>query len=400
MRILVLGTGYVGTVTAAAFAFYRQDVVACDIDQAKIDTLSSGKAHFYEPQLNDLLGEQIASGRLVFRMLSDDEIRSADVIVCAVGTPPRADGSANTDAVLELARRVANVVEREMVFIIKSTVPPGTCALVHRLYPKLLAASNPEFLAEGSAVRDALLPSRIVYGADDPRAQRLLAAMYKPWSDRGTPVVSMSTVSSEMAKYAANAFLATKISFINEIAELCEALGADASEVAEGIGYDPRIGPAFLKHGLGYGGSCFPKDTQALLAVGKSRDVHLAIVEAAEARNFRQRERYFQKIADACGGSVAGKKIAVLGLAYKTDTDDTRQSPALAIIEMLLAADARISAFDPLVQALPHYEQVQVARTIEEAVADVDAVLVATNWPEFQKWKKLATIPVIDGRPS
>ncbi len=402
MRIGILGCGWVGTVTAVVFAQHGYDVAAYDVDEEKIIALSQGHISWYEPGLSELLQAQLAAGRLRFVRKEIEVLQNADILFCCVGTPPQADGSANIDAIFTAAEMVAlSLAQNEQkVFVIKSTVPPGTGAEVARRYPQLLVASNPEFLAEGTAVHDALTPSRIVYGSDDDHATEVLAELYRPWQEQGTPLVAMKRIESEMTKYAANAFLATKISFMNEMAELCEAFAANPSHIAQGIALDPRIGTAFLRHGLGYGGSCFPKDTQALLAVACAHDITLPLVAAAEERNFRQRERYVKKIIHACGGSVQGKTIAILGLAYKPHTDDVRGAPALDLIRLLEKQGAYIKAYDPMVHTLPSHVHVQLFSSIDEATSDVDAVCIATDWPEIIAWKNMTTMPFIDGRPA
>ncbi len=395
MHIHIIGAGWVGLVTAGAFAEHHT-VSVIDVNAERIALLKSGKIPFFELDLQELLRKGVQKGGMSFFDSSDASLEAPDMIFCAVGTPQGQDGRADLSAVIAAAEACEKRFPGS-VFVVKSTVPPGTCAMLSERFPGLSFASNPEFLAEGTAVRDALFPSRIVFGAQEQETLNVLAKVYAPWQQQGVAIVATNCVTSELAKYAANAFLATKISFVNEMSEFAEAVGADMRVVSKSMGYDSRIGSKFLAHGLGYGGSCFPKDTQALLAVAQDREIPLPLVREAEARNTRQRARFLENIVHAHRSAEGRGHIAVLGVSYKAGTDDTRSAPALEIIAKLLAQDISVRWFDPMVQeiGLP----VMRSPSLVEACTGASVVFVATEWPEILEYaEKLPQKSVIWGR--
>ena len=357
MKILVIGTGYVGLVAGACLAETGNDVVCADIDASKIDRLRQNILPIYEPGLDELVRRNQDQGRLAFTTDVGGATANAQVVFLAVGTPPGEDGSADLRHVLAAAGTVGQHLTREAVIITKSTVPVGTAAKVaavvgeHARVPFHIC-SNPEFLKEGDAVEDFLRPDRVVLGVESDFARSLLAELYAPFVRTGKPILFMDIASAELTKYAANAMLATRISFMNEIALLCEQVGADVDNVRRGIGSDARIGPAFLFPGPGYGGSCFPKDVKALLRTAAEHHIDLKVIEGAEQANDRQKRVVFDRLVQALGGSVQGRRIAVWGLAFKARTDDLRESPALAVIDALLSAGASVVAHDPV--AMPN----------------------------------------------
>ncbi|MEK9157461.1 MAG: UDP-glucose/GDP-mannose dehydrogenase family protein [Patescibacteria group bacterium] len=395
MNIYIIGAGWVGLVTAGVFAEHHW-VTVVDVNTDCIALLKSGKIPFFEPDLQELLQKGVQRGNILFLDSLDSSLGIPDVIFCAVGTPQAADGRADLSAVI-LAAQECEQKFPGCIFVVKSTVPPGTCAMLGERFPNLSFASNPEFLAEGTAVRDALFPSRIVFGAHDQKTLDVLTKVYASWQQEGVAIITTDCVTSELAKYAANAFLATKISFVNEMSEFAEEVGADMRIISKSMGYDSRIGSKFLVHGLGYGGSCFPKDTQALLATARDRHISLPLVHEAEARNTRQRARFLEKIVRAHRSAGGRGHVAVLGVAYKAGTDDTRSAPALEIIAGLLAQDIPVRWFDPMVQEIG----LPVGRSIglDEACASALVVFVATEWPEILAYaEKLPQESVLWGR--
>jgi UDPglucose 6-dehydrogenase len=403
MQILVIGTGYVGLVVGACLAETGNDVVCADIDERKIAGLRRNALPIYEPGLEELVRRNQERGRLSFTADVPEATRSATVVFIAVGTPPGEDGSADLRHVLAAAETVGRHLTREAIVVTKSTVPVGTAAKVaevlgaHARVP-FHVCSNPEFLKEGDAVEDFLRPDRVVLGVDSDYARSVLAELYAPFVRTGKPILFMDVPSAELTKYAANAMLATRISFMNEIARLCERVGANVDNVRRGVGSDSRIGAAFLFPGPGYGGSCFPKDVKALLRTGEECGTPLCVVQAVEQANERQKGVVFDKLARALGGDLGGARVAVWGLAFKPQTDDLRESPALALIDAL---------HDPV--AMPHArallgDRVAFAESNYDAVAGADALAVVTDWneyrhPDFERVRAALARPiVVDGR--
>ena len=386
-------------------------VVCADVDQAKIDGLRNNVLPIYEPGLDDYVERNQKQGRLSFTTNIGEAIASADVVFIAVGTPPDEDGSADLRHVLAVAEQIGRHMTRELVVVTKSTVPVGTAAKVsaavngHAKLPFHMC-SNPEFLKEGAAIDDFMKPDRVVIGVETDHARSVMAELYAPFVRTGKPILFMDLPSAEMTKYAANAMLATRISFMNEIANLCEVVGADVDQVRKGIGSDTRIGPAFLFPGPGYGGSCFPKDVKALVRTARACDVPLRVLDAVEHANDEQKHVLFKKV-EACLGSVKGKRIALWGLAFKPNTDDMREAPALVLIEELLGAGAQVVAHDPVAM---HETERRIGRTITyaessyAALADADALIVVTDWneyrhPDFERMRTSLRSPVVvDGR--
>jgi UDPglucose 6-dehydrogenase len=412
MNISVVGTGYVGLVVGACLAETGNDVVCADVDPAKIEGLKRNQLPIYEPGLEPLVERNQQQNRLSFTTDVPTAIASAKVIFIAVGTPPDEDGSADLRHVLAVADQIGRHMTRELVIVTKSTVPVGTAAKVaeavgrHAKYPFHLC-SNPEFLKEGAAVDDFLKPDRVVLGVETDFARSAMAELYAPFVRTGKPIIFMDIASAEMTKYAANAMLATRISFMNEIARLCEVVGADVDHVRRGIGSDERIGPSFLFPGPGYGGSCFPKDVKALIKTARGVKVPLAVLEAVEEANDRQKHILFQKLSKALGGSVTGATVAVWGLAFKPQTDDMREAPALTLIEELLAANVTVRAHDPVAEHEARRrlgDRVGFADSNYDAVAGADALVIVTDWneyrhPDFNRVKQALRRPVlIDGR--
>jgi len=399
MNVAVVGTGYVGLVTGACFAEFGVSVVGVDKDAAKIERLRQGQVPFYEPGLEEMVARNMREQRLAFTTDIKTAIEKALVIFIAVGTPPGDGGAADLSFVREVALSIASHMNGYKVVVTKSTVPMGTGAMIRGLIEKTQAqkisfsvASNPEFLREGAAIEDFMRPNRIVIGAEDSQAAAILRDLYNPLYLIETPFVVTSVVSAEMIKYASNAFLATKISFINEIAALCEAVGADVHEVARGMGLDNRIGKKFLHPGPGFGGSCFPKDTRAILHLADEAGVPAQIVRAVVQANEAQPGRMVEKIRRAVG-DLKGKTIACLGLAFRPNTSDTRESPAIRIIRELRAGGARIRAFDPVAmpesrQALP---DVEFGEDAYDTARGCDALVIATEWNQFRNldWDRM-----------
>jgi len=392
MRVTIFGSGYVGLVTGVCFAEFGVSVVGVDKDAAKIDLLRQGKVPFYEPGLEEMVGRNMRENRLSFTTDIKSAVEKALVVFIAVGTPPGDGGAADLSFVREVALSVARHMNGYKVVVTKSTVPMGTGAMIRDLIAKnqrqkvpFSVASNPEFLREGAAIEDFMRPNRIVIGAEDSQAVAILRDLYNPLYLIETPFVVTSVVSAEMIKYASNAFLATKISFINEMATLCEAVGADVHEVARGMGLDNRIGKKFLHPGPGYGGSCFPKDTRAILQMADEAGVPARIIRAVIEVNEGQAGRMVEKIRKAVG-DLRGKTIACLGLSFKPNTSDTRDSPAIKIIRDLRSAGARVRAYDPVSmpecrQALPDLDY---AEDPYDAATGCDALVIATEWNQFR----------------
>jgi UDPglucose 6-dehydrogenase len=394
VKITVIGTGYVGLVTGACFAEFGNHVVCVDKDASKIEQLREGEIPIYEPGLEDVVERNVKAGRLEFSTDLADAVRQSLVVFIAVGTPQGNDGRADLKYVREVARSIAEHLNSYKVIVTKSTVPAGTGQMIREIVEEHKAeehpfsvASNPEFLREGSAIEDFLRPNRVVIGTEDEQSAAILKDLYAPLYLIETPFVVTSVVAAEVIKYASNAFLATKISFINEIADLCESLGADVHAVARGMGLDKRIGPKFLHPGPGYGGSCFPKDTRAVLELARDRGIDLGIVDAVIRVNEGRVPKMLAKIEDGCGGEVRGLTIALLGLTFKPNTDDLRESPAIAIRDGLVERGARVRAFDPVAMELAAVdgpEGVTYCENEYDAAEGADALVLATEWNQFR----------------
>ena len=412
MNISVIGTGYVGLVVGACLAETGNDVICADVDAGKVERLKQNRLPIYEPGLESYVERNQRDGRLSFTTDVAWAVGEADVVFIAVGTPPDEDGSADLRHVLGVAEIIGTSMRRELVVVTKSTVPVGTAARVAEVIGRrgqhpFHMVSNPEFLKEGAAVDDFMKPDRVVLGVETDHARSVMAELYAPFVRTGRPIIFMDIASAEMTKYAANAMLATRISFMNEIANLCERVGANVDLVRRGIGSDERIGPSFLFPGPGYGGSCFPKDVQALARTARERGVQLQVIESVEAVNARQKHRLAEKLMAAMGPHIRGARVALWGLAFKANTDDMRESPALTVIDDLLAAGAEIVAHDPV--AIPEAKRRLDARVtfVEngyEAIRDADALIVITDWneyrhPDFERMRTLLRRSlVVDGR--
>jgi UDPglucose 6-dehydrogenase len=393
MRVTMIGTGYVGLVSGACFADFGHHVTCVDTDADKIERLLAGIMPIYEPGLDELVETNVKAGRLSFATDLTRPVREADAVFIAVGTPSRrGDGHADLSYVEAAARDIARVMDGFTVVVNKSTVPVGTGDMVEGIIRAerpdgdFTVVSNPEFLREGAAISDFKRPDRVVVGCDDERARQVMRELYRPLFLNETPIMFTSRRSSELIKYAANAFLATKIAFINEMADLAEATGANVQDVARGIGLDGRIGRKFLNAGPGYGGSCFPKDTLALVKTARDFGAPASIVEAVVASNDARKDRMAAKVVAACGGSVAGKTIAVLGLTFKPNTDDMRDAPSLKIIPALLEAGASVRAFDPegMEEARKHLSGLEFADGPYPCVTGADCVVILTEWDQFR----------------
>jgi UDPglucose 6-dehydrogenase len=394
MRIAMIGSGYVGLVSGVCLSDVGHQVVCVDNDERKIAALRRCEIPIHEPGLEQLVAANLAAGRLSFSTDLPAAVTSADVVFIAVGTPARrGDGHADLSYVYAAAREIAHAIEGFTVVVTKSTVPVGTGDAIERIVRRerpdanVVVVSNPEFLREGAAINDFLHPDRIVIGVDDPKGRAAMQSVYRPLQAAGVPILMVSRRTAELTKYAANAFLATKISFINEIADLCERVGASVDEVANGIGLDKRIGTQFLNAGPGYGGSCFPKDTVALLRTAHDYGMGLRVVESVVAVNEARKPAMARRIADAIGGDVDGKTIAVLGLTFKSDTDDMREAPAIAIIDSLQRGGATIRAYDPVgvAQARNHLTDVVYADDPYHCANGADALVVITDWRCFRE---------------
>ncbi len=405
----MIGSGYVGLVSGACFADFGHDVICVDKDKSKIDALLGGKIPIFEPGLDHLVASNVAAGRLQFTTDLAEGVRDADAVFIAVGTPSRrGDGHADLSYVYGAAKEIAGAINGFTVIVDKSTVPVGTGDEVERIIREanpdadFAVVSNPEFLREGAAIDDFKRPDRVVIGGDDPRALEVMRQIYRPLALGRSPIIEMSRRGAELTKYAGNAFLATKITFINEIADLCEKVGADVQDVARGIGLDNRIGGKFLHAGPGYGGSCFPKDTLALLKTSQDYDAPQRIVEAVVAVNDNRKRAMGRKVIAACGGDVRGKTIAVLGLTFKPNTDDMRDSPAIAVVQTLQDAGAKVRAYDPegMEQAKLVLDGIDYCTNSYEAMEGADALVIVTEWDAFRaldldRVKSLLSAPIL-----
>lgn len=422
MKITVIGSGYVGLVTGACFADMGNHVTCVDVDQKKLESLKAGVVPIYEPGLEDIIHQAQKMGFMTFTDNLEQALQGCEVAFIAVGTPPNEDGSADLKYVLTVAQQIGQTMNDYLVVVDKSTVPVGTADKVTAAISKALAergaqiefdvVSNPEFLKEGAAIDDFMKPDRIVIGTHSAKAEEVMRELYAPFSRNHDKMIVMGVRDAEMTKYAANAMLATKISFINEVAGLCEHLGVDVEQVRRGIGADQRIGHSFIYPGCGYGGSCFPKDVKALIRMGRDVEFKAGILDAVQARNESQKERLFEKVAKHFG-ALAGKKIAIWGLAFKPGTDDMREAPSVVLIQRLLAAGADVTVFDPVARetaqaafAAAHLDQSRI--TFHEdpyaALKGADALALVTEWklfrqPDFKRIKELLKTPALfDGR--
>ncbi len=417
MKITVVGTGYVGLVSGACLADVGMDVTCVDIDQQKIANLKKGILPIYEPGLEHIVARNVAAGRLNFTSTLSDAIVGSETVFIAVGTPPGEDGSADLQYVLKVAQSIGEHMQDYLVVVTKSTVPVGTASKVKSTLQSALTkrglttdfdvASNPEFLKEGAAIDDFMRPDRIVCGVDNERAEGVLSRLYKPFTLNGHPVLFMDIPSAEMTKYAANAMLATKISFMNDIALLCEVMGADVNQVRRGIGSDPRIGHKFIYPGIGYGGSCFPKDVKALVRAGEENGHALRILQAVEDVNDDQKQVMVKKVMAQFGQDLTGKHFAMWGLSFKPETDDMREAPSVVIANALLEAGATVAAYDPVaMEEAKHLlgDRITYANEAYVALEGADALLLVTEWREFRmpNWDRvkeaMQTPVVIDGR--
>lgn len=417
MHIAIVGTGYVGLVSGACFSEMGIDVTCVDIDSRKIERLLNGEVPIYEPGLDEIVERNVKAGRLHFTTDLTSCLDSVDIVFSAVGTPPDEDGSADLKYVIDVARTVGRHMNKYLVLVTKSTVPVGTAKIIRSVVQEELdrrgknidfdIASNPEFLKEGAAIKDFMTPDRVVVGVESKRARKMMEKLYRPFTLNGYPILIMDIPSAEMTKYAANAMLATRISFMNEIANLCEHVGANIDNVRKGIGADVRIGSHFLYAGCGYGGSCFPKDVKALIHTGKENGYRMKIIEAVESVNEKQKEIVFDKISAAFNGNLAGKNIAIWGLSFKPETDDMREAPSLVIIEKLLEAGATVKVFDPIAmeEAMRRIgDKVVYCKDMYDAVIDADALAVITEWKLFRlpNWniiyKVMKNHLIVDGR--
>lgn len=417
MNIAIVGTGYVGLVSGACFSEMGIDVTCVDIDENKITKLLNGEMPIYEPGLDDLVARNVKAGRLHFTTDLTSCLDKVEIVFSAVGTPPDEDGSADLKYVLEVARTVGRHIKKHVVLVTKSTVPVGTAKKVRVAVQEELdkrgveiefdVASNPEFLKEGAAIKDFMTPDRVVVGVESERAKKMMEKLYRPFTLNGYPILIMDVPSAEMTKYAANAMLATRISFMNDIANLCERIGANVDNVRKGMGADSRIGSRFLYAGCGYGGSCFPKDVKALLHTGIENGYHMRVIEAVESVNEEQKNIVFDKLSKAFNGDLKGKTIAMWGLSFKPETDDMREAPALVVIDKLLKAGAVINVFDPI--AMDETKRrigdvVTYCKDMYEAVIDADAIALMTEWKQFRmpSWaiirKAMKNYVVVDGR--
>lgn len=418
MKIAIVGTGYVGLVSGACFSEVGVDVTCVDIDHEKIENLRRGIIPIYEPGLAELVARNGAAGRLQFATALADVIDDVEIVFCAVGTPPDEDGSADLSHVLAVAREFGRNIKRHTMLVVKSTVPVGTSELVRAAVRAELEArgcpdipfelaSNPEFLKEGAAIKDFMSPDRVVIGIESERGRKLMERLYRPFLLNNFRVMFMDLPSAEMTKYAANAMLATRISFINEIANLCERVGADVNAVRTAMGADARIGGKFLYPGCGYGGSCFPKDVRALIRTGLDNGCEMSVISAVEAVNERQKHIVYDKIERLFDGALAGRRIALWGLAFKPETDDMRCAPSLVVIERLLAAGATVRVFDPV--AIDECRRrlgdaVEYAADMYDAADGADAVALLTEWKQFRlpDWARVARLmkgrDIVDGR--
>ncbi len=416
MKIAIVGSGYVGLVSGACFSEMGVDVTCVDIDERKIANLKSGVIPIYEPGLDELVARNADAGRLHFTTSLESVLDDVEVVFSAVGTPPDEDGSADLQYVLEVARTFGKNINKYTLLVTKSTVPVGTSVKIKQVIKEELArrgkdvpfevASNPEFLKEGAAIKDFMSPDRVVIGIESDYARKVMERLYRPFLLNNFRVIFMDIASAEMTKYAANSMLATRISFMNDIANLCELVGADVNMVRKGIGSDARIGNKFLYAGCGYGGSCFPKDVKALIHTGKENGYDMRVIEAVECVNEAQKGIVFRKLGNALG-DLNGKKIAVWGLAFKPETDDMREAPSLVVIEKLLKSGANVVVYDPVAMDECRRrlgDRVAYAKDKYDAVVDADALAMLTEWKEFRlpSWnvirKAMKGNVIVDGR--
>lgn len=417
MKIVIVGTGYVGLVTGACFAQMGVSVVCVDVDKEKIASLQEGRIPIYEPGLEEMVKRNSDAGRLSFTCDLADALSGAEVVFSAVGTPPDQDGSVDLHYVEEVAGEVGRNLQEPIIFVTKSTVPVGTAEMVRSIIRSELekrgadvdfeVASNPEFLKEGAAVEDFMRPERVVVGVESEKARQTLTRLYRPFMLNGDHLIFTDIASAEMIKYAANAMLATRISFMNDIASLCERVGADIDMVRKGIGSDSRIGSKFLYAGCGYGGSCFPKDVKALISTGEKNGVGMQILKAVEAVNERQKGVLFDKLSNHYNGNLRGRTVTLWGLAFKPETDDMREAPALVLIEKLTAAGCKVRVYDPVAMAECRRrvgERVIYCEDMYSAASGSEALLLVTEWKEFRmpNWAgikaDMVSPVVIDGR--
>ena len=417
MKIAIVGTGYVGLVSGACFAEMGADVTCIDVDNCKIEKLRSGQIPIYEPGLEELVARNVADGRLHFSTELGECLDQVEIVFSAVGTPPDEDGSADLRYVLEVAREFGRKINRYTLLVTKSTVPVGTAQKVRQAVAEELAArgvqvefdvaSNPEFLKEGDAIDDFMKPDRVVVGVESERARQLMERLYKPFMMNNYRMIFTDVASAEMIKYAANSMLATRISFMNDIANLCEIVGADVNMVRKGIGADARIGSKFLYAGCGYGGSCFPKDVKALIRTAEQKGYRMRVLEAVEAVNERQKGILYEKFEREFDGEVEGRCVAMWGLSFKPETDDMREAPSLVLIERLLAAGCRVRVFDPIAMDEARRrldDRVEYCASKYDALEGADALMIVTEWKQFRlpNWARVAEAMkggvVIDGR--
>lgn len=417
MKIAIVGTGYVGLVTGTCFAEMGMEVYCVDIDRRKIENLKNGIIPIYEPGLEELVVRNHEVGRLHFTTELREVLDEVEIVFSAVGTPPDEDGSADLKYVLDVARTIGQTMTKYLLVVTKSTVPVGTAQKIKQTILDEQAgrgvsidfdiASNPEFLKEGAAVKDFMHPDRVVVGVESDRAKKLMEKLYHPFMLNNFRIIYMDVPSAEMTKYAANAMLATRISFMNDMANLCEIIGADVNMVRKGIGADTRIGSSFLYAGCGYGGSCFPKDVKALIRTADEQGYPMRILQAVEAVNEYQKTVLYRKLEQYYRGNLSGKKVAMWGLAFKPETDDMREAPSLVLIDLLLKAGCRVTAYDPV--AIPEAkrrigDRIRYAKDIYEAVNDADVLMIVTEWKEFRlpSWPKIKqqmkTPLILDGR--
>lgn len=417
MKIAIVGTGYVGLVSGACFAEMGADVTCVDVDKRKIEMLQKGQIPIYEPGLEELVERNVADGRLHFSTDLGECLDQVKIVFSAVGTPPDEDGSADLRYVLEVAREFGRKINRYTLLVTKSTVPVGTASKVKAAVVEELAkrgvdvpfdvASNPEFLKEGDAIDDFMKPDRVVVGVESDRAKELMERLYKPFMMNNYRMIFTDVASAEMIKYAANSMLATRISFMNDIANLCEIMGADVNMVRKGIGADARIGSKFLYPGCGYGGSCFPKDVKALIRTAAQQGYRMQVLEAVEAVNERQKGILFEKFERYFKGDIAGRSVAMWGLSFKPETDDMREAPSLVLIERLLAAGCKVRAFDPIAMDEARRrlgDKIEYCSSKYDALEGADALMIVTEWKQFRlpNWSRVVELMkgrvVIDGR--
>ncbi len=417
MKIAIVGSGYVGLVSGACFAEVGIDVTCVDIDTQKIENLKKGIIPIYEPGLDELVTRNIKEGRLHFTTTLSECLDEVEVVFCAVGTPPDEDGSADLKYVIDVARTFGQNITKYAILVTKSTVPVGTSKIIKKVISEELAkrgenidfevASNPEFLKEGAAIKDFMSPDRVVIGIESDKAKKVMERLYRPFLLNNFRVIFMDIASAEMTKYAANSMLATRISFMNDIANLCELVGADVNMVRKGIGTDARIGNKFLYAGCGYGGSCFPKDVKALIHTGKENGYSMKIIEAVEEVNEAQKSIVYYKLKKSLGGNLKGKRIAIWGLSFKPETDDMREAPSLVVIDKLIADGATIVAYDPIAMSEAKRrlgDKISYAKDMYEAVINADAIALMTEWKQFRvpSWsiikKAMKGNTIIDGR--